>query len=126
MDVRFVVLVDIEKAASLEDAYRILRNRLDDSARGHWETDDEFFIDGELGDAEELSRVRTTAVMCDRIREAYGTLDAAAVWLEAASRRTGSGHAEYVVGGESYCPLCGTLAPGKGEPEWHPEQWLTE
>jgi len=123
MDVRFVVLVDIEQADSLEDAYRKLRTQLMLGITDY-ETADECFVDGQEVDAAEIGRVRLRVSMQQRILAHYGTLEAAIVWLEAASRRTGSGHAEYVHAGESYCPLCGTLAPGKGEPEWHPEQWL--
>lgn len=55
VDVRFVVLIDIEGAASLEAAYRELRTRL---ASIGYETADEFYIDGDEGDPEDLTAVR--------------------------------------------------------------------
>ena len=62
MDVRFVVTIDVSEVESLTAAYHLLRHQLNfPNPKLEWETDDEFFIDGELGDAAQLSTVRTTA-----------------------------------------------------------------
>jgi len=55
MEVRFMVAIDYS-ADSLEDAYTQLRKQLPQDCS--YETDDEFFIDGEHGDPDELQQVR--------------------------------------------------------------------
>lgn len=127
MDVRFTVLIDLEDVGSLDIAYAKLRLHFKEGGITDWQTDDEFYVDGEQGDADQLSLVRTRSAMIDRIFDAYSTLDRDTVWLEAATKRTGSDHQETPHrNGTTTCPTCGTLEAGKGDPVWHPEQWLTE
>lgn len=59
-----------------------------------------------------------------KINKIYGTLSIDEVYLEAASHRVGSGHEETPVGDRCLCEICGDL-DGNGDPEFHPEQYLT-
>jgi hypothetical protein len=56
MDVRFVVAIDIDGATSLDDAYGRLRALL--PAACAYETTEEFFVDGDQGEADDLTRAR--------------------------------------------------------------------
>jgi len=56
MDVRLVVCIDFEDVNSLEEAYRKWRDIIHPTGLPY-ETSDEFYIDGELGNPKELDEV---------------------------------------------------------------------
>jgi hypothetical protein len=51
-------------------------------------------------------------------------MDINEVYLEAASRRVGSGHEEDPAGDHCTCEVCGDI-DSDSDPEFHPEQYLT-
>lgn len=59
------------------------------------------------------------------IFEHYGTTDIEQIYNDAASKRSGSAHMETPLpGGEIICDTCGKIGAGKGDPLFHPEQYL--
>jgi len=60
------------------------------------------------------------------IKAMYGTLDQDAVYLEAASRRTGTAHQERLSRGSDYvrCAVCGVVEAPTADPAFHPEQYI--
>lgn len=61
------------------------------------------------------------------IRRVYGTLDFLDVSTEAAKKRAGTSHEERWVHGFAdvwHCRVCGWVAVGLADPEFHPEVYL--
>ena len=63
MAYRFVVCIDIENADSLEEAYRILRDKMGEAFENNWESTDEAYDEnGDEIPVDELTEMRVNFV----------------------------------------------------------------